>query len=42
MLWTILVIILVLYLINLLPTQIDFFYRTGIFASAVSIACFGE
>jgi len=29
------------HLINLLPTQIDFFYRTGIFASAVSIACFG-
>src|ERR1041384_2393864 len=28
------------HLINLLPTQIDFFYRTGIFASAVSIACF--
>ncbi len=29
------------HLINLLPTQIDFFYRTGLFASAVSIACFG-
>jgi hypothetical protein len=29
------------HLINLLPTQIDFFYRTGIFASAVSIGCFG-
>ena len=29
------------HLINLLPTQIDFFYRTGTFASAVSIACFG-
>ncbi len=29
------------HLINLLPTQIDFFYRTGIFASAVSIVCFG-
>ena len=28
------------HLINLLPTQIDFFYRTGIFASAVSVACF--
>jgi hypothetical protein len=28
------------HLINLFPTQIDFFYRTGIFASAVSIACF--
>ena len=27
------------HLINLLPTQIDFFYRTGIFASAVSVAC---
>ena len=29
------------HLINLLPTQIDFFYRTGIFASAVSIGCLG-
>jgi hypothetical protein len=29
------------HLINVLPTQIDVFYRTGIFASAVSIACFG-
>jgi hypothetical protein len=29
------------HLINLLPTQIDFFYRSGVFASAVSIACFG-
>ena len=29
------------HLINLLPAQIDFFYRTGVFASAVSIACFG-
>jgi hypothetical protein len=29
------------HLINLLPTQVDFFYRTGIFASAVSIVCFG-
>lgn len=29
------------HLINLIPTQIDFFYQTGIFASAVSIACFG-
>src|SRR5919112_78457 len=28
------------HLLNLLPTQIDFFYRTGLFASAVSIACF--
>src|SRR5689334_3181838 len=27
------------HLIELLPTQIDFFYRTGIFASVVSIAC---
>jgi hypothetical protein len=27
------------HLINLLPAQIDFFYRTGLFASAVSIAC---
>jgi hypothetical protein len=29
------------HLINLLPAQIDLFYRTGLFASAVSIACFG-
>jgi hypothetical protein len=29
------------HLINLLPTQIDLLYRTGAFASAVSIACFG-
>ena len=29
------------HLINLLPTQVDFFYRTGAFASAVSISCFG-
>ena len=29
------------HLINLLPTQIDFFYRTGLFASAISIACLG-
>jgi hypothetical protein len=29
------------HLIQLLPTQIDFFYRTGMFASIVSIACFG-
>jgi hypothetical protein len=29
------------HLIQLLPTQIDFFYRTGVFASIVSIACFG-
>lgn len=28
------------HLINLLPTQIDLFYRTGLFASAVSVACF--
>ena len=28
------------HLIQLLPTQIDFFYRTGVFASLVSIACF--
>jgi hypothetical protein len=27
------------HLIDLLPSQVDFFYRTGIFASAVSIAC---
>jgi hypothetical protein len=29
------------HLINLLPTQLDFFYRTGVFASAVSVVCFG-
>ena len=29
------------HLINVLPSQIDFFYRTGAFASLVSIACFG-
>jgi hypothetical protein len=29
------------HLINLLPAQIDLFYRTGLFASAVSIGCFG-
>ena len=29
------------HLIQLLPTQIDFFYRTGTFASLLSIACFG-
>jgi len=29
------------HLLNLLPTQIDLFYRTGLFASAVSIVCFG-
>lgn len=28
------------HLLNLLPTQIDFFYRTGIAASAISIASF--
>ncbi len=28
------------HLLNLVPTQIDFFYRTGIFASALSIASF--
>lgn len=28
------------HLVNLLPAQIDVFYRTGAFASAVSIACF--
>jgi hypothetical protein len=27
------------HLVNLLPVQIDFFYRTGLFAVAVSIAC---
>ena len=29
------------HLIQLFPTQIDFFYRTGVFASIVSVACFG-
>jgi len=29
------------HLINLVPVQIDFFYRTGAFAVAVSIAAFG-
>jgi len=29
------------HLINLLPVQIDFFYRTGAFAVAVSVASFG-
>ena len=29
------------HLLNLLPTQIDFFYRTGIAASALSIVSFG-
>jgi hypothetical protein len=29
------------HLIQLWPTQIDVFYRTGMFASFVSIACFG-
>ena len=29
------------HLIQLFPTQIDVFYRTGLFASIVSIACFG-
>ena len=29
------------HLIHLLPTQIDVFYRTGAFASLVSIACLG-
>ena len=29
------------HLINTLPSQIDFLYRTGAFASLVSIACFG-
>jgi hypothetical protein len=28
------------HLLNLLPTQVDFFYRTGIAASAISIASF--
>ena len=27
------------HLINMLPVQLDFFYRTGLFAIAVSIAC---
>src|SRR6266850_6793063 len=27
------------HLIDLLPAQIDFFYRTGLFASLVSVAC---
>ena len=29
------------HLINAIPAQIDFLYRTGAFASLVSIACFG-
>lgn len=29
------------HLINFLPTQIDLLYRTGLFASLVSIVCFG-
>jgi len=29
------------HLINLLPAQIDLFYRTGLFASAMSVVCFG-
>ena len=29
------------HLIQLFPTQIDYFYRTGTFASMVSIVCFG-
>ena len=29
------------HLIQILPTQIDVFYRTGAFASLLSIACFG-
>ena len=29
------------HLINALPSQIDFFYRTGAFTSLISIACFG-
>ena len=29
------------HLIQLLPTQLDLFYRTGAFASLVSIACLG-
>ena len=29
------------HLVHVLPTQIDLFYRTGLFASLVSIACFG-
>jgi hypothetical protein len=29
------------HLVHVLPAQIDLFYRTGLFASLVSIACFG-
>lgn len=29
------------HLIQLVPTQVDFFYRTGAFASLCSVACFG-
>jgi hypothetical protein len=29
------------HLVNLLPTQLDVFYRTGAFAVALSVACFG-
>jgi hypothetical protein len=29
------------HLINVLPVQVDFFYRTGLFASLVSIVCLG-
>lgn len=29
------------HLIQLFPTQIDYFYQTGVFGSLVSIACFG-
>lgn len=29
------------HLLNLLPVQVDFFYRTGAFAVAISILCFG-
>ena len=29
------------HLLNALPSQVDFFYRTGAFASLISIACFG-
>jgi hypothetical protein len=29
------------HLLNLLPTQVDLFYRTGVAASFLSIACFG-
>ena len=29
------------HLINLLPVQVDFFYRTGVFASLVSVVCLG-